>query len=476
MNKLLPLLIMLAATASTPAFSQKTIELNIRHRADIPSTCTEMTMTMKHDALGRPYLYIAGKEGGLKIYDISNPESPVPVKTIPITELEGLHVMNLEQSGNYLYLALGNHFSDSQSPGMAIVDVSEPTSAAVTDTWKSSEPDGGAGIVEVEGNYAYLGAMKHGLMILDVSEPSAIVFVSQFVPDIDYPTPNPNPDLYNARGMAVREGIVYLCYDAGGLRIVNTVDKAHPVETGHYSNPAMNGLPRAYNNIVLDGSLAYIAVDYCGLEVLDVSDTADITLTGWWNPYGCPTNNWFTSPVHANELAYNPECRLLFVSTGRSDMYVLDMADPSMPDSCGMFGGVSNDIGTWGVSIYRDEIFLSYVCALVPFASNWTGVKILTYDNQCTSDVPESPTDPGGIVPTPVGTRLTILSDRTAGEIDPRSISMTNLLGETFVPTTVESNLSGTTIDTSRLPDGVYILWYRIGHRSCRRKFVKTAR
>lgn len=478
MNRTLTSFFLLALTvaASLPAYSRTSADLNIQFHADIASTCPQMMMTMAHDALGRPYLYVAGKEGGLRIFDISNIDSPVPVATIPITSLENLHVMNLAQSGNYVYLALGNHFSNSQSPGMAIVDVTNPASAFVADTWKSTDPDGGAGIVAVEGDYAYLGAMKNGLVILDVSDPSDITFMSKFVPDIDYPTPDPNPDLYNARGMAVRDDIVYLCYDAGGLRIINTVDKLGPIETGHYSNPALNGLPRAYNNIVLDGSLAYIAVDYCGLEVLNVSDTSSITLVGWWNPYNCPTNNWFTSPVHANELAYNRECKLLFVSTGKSDMYVLDMENPSAPDSSGFYGGVSNDIGTWGVSTYQNEIFLSYVCAVIPFASNWTGVKILTYDNSCTSDVPENPANAVGVFPSANGDRITILSDGTSDASGPRSVSVTNLLGQTFFPTITESLPFRTSVDTSILPDGIYLLYYRVGHISYKKKFIRVGR
>src|SRR5205085_7057044 len=110
---------------------------------------------------------------------------------------------------------------------------------------------GGSGIVKVEGNYAYLGAMTHGLVILDVTDKNNIQFASRFVPSIYYPDANPTPSFYNARGMEVKNDIVYLCYDAGGLRIINVQDKLNPVETGRYSNPVMNGLPRAYNNIIL---------------------------------------------------------------------------------------------------------------------------------------------------------------------------------------------------------------------------------
>lgn len=370
-------------------FAQNCINLNIQHRADIASTCPFMVMTMIHDQQNRPYLYVANKEAGLKIYDISTITTPSLVAAVPTTLFDTLDVMNLSQAGNYIYLAIGNHFNSNQESGMAIIDVSNPLSPTVTDYWKLTSSTGGSGIVKTEGNYAYLGAMGNGLIILDISNKSNIVYLSQFKPDINYPTASPNPALYNARGMEIKNDIVYLCYDAGGLRIINTSVKTAPLETGRFSNPVMNGLPRAYNNLILDDSLVYITVDYCGLEVLNVSDTSNITLTGWWNPYNCPGNNWFSSPVHANEIQYEKTCKRLFISTGKSDLYVLDVSNPTLPDSCNFYGGVSNNIGSWGVGLYLDQIYLSYVCALIPFASNWTGVKILNYNNTCLAGVNE---------------------------------------------------------------------------------------
>ena len=446
-------LVLISIGTGIPASAQSCRDLHLVERAEIPSTCQQMTMTMKHDLLDRPYLYVAGKEGGLRIYSLANLQSPALVRTIPITLLENLDVMNLEQSGRYLYLALGNHFTSTQNAGMAVVDLETPASASVLDTWVAAGTGGGAGIITVEGDHAYLGAMKHGLFVIDITNRSDIRSISQFIPDIGYPTPNPNPDLYNARGMAVRDGIVYLCYDAGGLRVINVKDPGHPVETGRYSNPMMNGLARAYNNIVIEDSLAYIAADYCGVEVLNIADTTNIRLHGWWNPYGCPTNNWFSSPVHANEIGLDRDCRLLFVSTGKSDLYVLSVSDPAHPDSCASFGGESDGRGSWGVSIHRDRVFISYVCAVIPFVSNWTGVKILTYDNECLSAVRQSHTDRQ--------LRLIVQGDRLHLEnpgVGIESYTVVDILGRMYSARLIESTASTVSIDIAGLPPGMYVL------------------
>jgi hypothetical protein len=357
------------------------IEIITKH--EIASACSELFMTAKQDGQGRNYLYVASKEGGLKIYDIN--AAPLLKKTIPISQLGSLEVMNLSQSGNYLFLALGNHFGTAQqNPGMAIIDVSDPVNASIKSVWKDATKTSGAGIVETDGNYAYLGAMKSGMIIIDISDKTSPIVKSVFVPSILFPDANPDPAKFNARGMAIRNDIVYLCYDAGGLRIINVADKQNPVEAGRFSNPEMNGKPRAYNNVVLDGSVAYITVDYCGMETLDISIPSNIRLLSWWNPWNCQTNplNWFSSNGHANEIALDKINKLVFMSTGKSDMQVVSVVNPASPVHKYEYGGVVNNIGTWGISVSNNNIFLSYICNSLPwpFPSNWTGIKILKYE------------------------------------------------------------------------------------------------
>lgn len=454
-------------------------DLHIEFHSDIPSTCAQMTVTMMHDILGQPYLYVAQKEGGLKIYDINSINMPVLMRAITIDQFDSLHVMNLTQSGNYLYLALGNHFgTSSQAAGVAIVDISTPSNAVVTAFWKNTQPDGGAGIVAVEGNYAYLGAMKYGLITLDISNKQQIKFVSQFIPDLAYPDAKPDTSKYNARGMVVKNDIVYLCFDAGGLRIINVADKTHPKETGRYSNPAVTGRPRAYNNIVVDDSLAYIAVDYCGMEILNVSDAANIKLTSWWNPWNCTEGtglNWFGSAGHANEICFNKECKLIFLSTGKSDMYAVDVSDPSHPDSTGIYGGTSNNLGTWGINFFQNQIYLSYICAVIPFASNWTGVKILKYNNQCNNNVVSFSEQDIHLYPNPSSDVLYISLNDTFLSKEKSQVAITNLLGEIFLPTQVTPTADGIKIALPPLTEGTYLITITDYPLHYTAKFIKTS-
>lgn len=387
------LLLGLAASCTKPRPPPGEVSFELAY--ELPSTCGEITLAARHDALDRPYLYVVAKEGGLRIYEHSSASSsaaPKQVAQLPSAQLGGLHAMNLSQHGSLLFVALGNTFGTAvQHAGMAIVDVSAPASPVLRSLWEDPALPGGTGIVASDGPYAYLGAMGNGLIVFDVRDPAQPALLSRFVPPLDFPEARYDEKKINARGLEVAGDLLYLAYDAGGLRIVDVSDRSQPREVGRYANPALNGKPRAYNNVVTwkvptssssgDRTLAYVGVDYCGVEVLDVTRPEKPTLAAWWNPWACEKSalNWFTSDGHANEVALDEAAQLLFVSSGKSDLQVLDLADPTHPVKAAEYGGVDNGIGTWGVSRHGDELLLTYTCAVVPFTSSWTGVKALRY-------------------------------------------------------------------------------------------------
>lgn len=397
---------------NTTAFSQCKFQKQWEYRYE----GTVSPLSIDADILDRPYVYVASNEYGLRIFDTQG----ILVASLD-THALGMQVMNLAQYDTLLYIALGGHFSNGPL-GIAIVNVSNPLQPIIMDTWIHTPVanSNGAGIVKVEGNYAYVGAMGLGLIILDISNPTNISFVSELTLNINYPHPNPgNPRLYNARGLEVRNSIAYVAFDAGGLRVINCTDKQHPVETGRYANPITFqpfNRPRAYNNIILNDTVAYVAVDYCGLEVLNIADTAHITLLDHYNPHDCPNGSWFNAPLHANELFYHAECNKLFMASGRSEMLVLDVATPSAVDSCGAFGSLDDTTATWGIGMRRDSIFLSYLIIPIyipivhPFDAKWNGIKMITWSNPCTtSGIQEPNTKPSfAVYPNPSTNGFTV--------------------------------------------------------------------
>jgi len=368
------------------SFSQ-TPSLNFLLKSEFAVTFPGTPQAVVPDAQGKPYFYLAAKAGGLQVYNIENESIPVLIKTISIAQLGNLEVMNATQRGTLLYLALGNFFGtqDLQAPGLAIVNVSDPANPSVLDVWDTGVIVQGSGGVTVEGDYAYLCAMKQGMIILNISNPNIIQYVSEIEPDKNFPLPNPDAvHEPRARGVAIHNDVAFLCYDAGGLRVINIADKANPVETGRYINPTLfvpEEKQQAFNNILLDGNKAYIAVDYCGMEILDISDTANIASLGWWNPWQCQSisNLWLGSPGHTNHLAFDAAKQLVFLASGQSELSVVDVSNPASPVLAGGYGSLDNGIGTWGMALDGDRVYLVYITAFIPFGSNWAGVKILEW-------------------------------------------------------------------------------------------------
>lgn len=352
------------------------------------------SMSAKRDTgLLRPYLYVANKAQGLAIYNITSTTTPTLLTTVPSSSLGGLDVNSITQSGNYLYLALGDIFSATvQATGMAIVDVNTPSSPVVKSVFTFTAPSG-AGHVAVEGNYAYLSGMQNGILVFDVTNKSSISLLSQFKPTMNFPVNNPSASAklkINARSMIVKNNVIYLCYDAGGIRVINASNKSNLKETGKYCNTVLSGsaTPRAYNNAVIEDTLMYVATDYAGLEVLNIKDTSNIKKIGWWNPWnaGTPSNNWFNSLGHTNEIEYDPNCKMVFMSAGKTDLIAVSVANPALPDSCSQYGSKTDSIGTWGLGHYKNQIYLCYMTTwplFTPFRSEWSGVKILSYNNSC---------------------------------------------------------------------------------------------
>lgn len=368
------------AAAQSTSGSTSAAGPRFEHLHDIAYSGVELPMTMIHDAANRPFLYVASKDAGLRIYDMQ--DTPRLARAIPISELGSLHVMSLAQHGQRVYLALGNHWGHGEPAGLAVIDVRNPAQASVAGVWKDTESQGGGGAVLVQGSTAYLAAMGHGLIVLDVGQPASIRVAARFQPELAFPDARPDRKKINARGLALHKNRLFLCYDAGGVRVLDVSNPKKPAEIGRYSNPAMNGRPRAYNNIVLNGSLAYVTVDYVGLEILDIANPREIKLVSWWNPWNPKLEalRWFTSPGHTNEIAYDAKSRTVLMSAGRSDLVAVDVSDPVRPIQVGSIGEVDDSQATWGLSMHDDLVYLSYIRTLgIPFRADWPGVKVFRY-------------------------------------------------------------------------------------------------
>lgn len=335
----------------------------------------------KNDA---PYIYSACRELGIVTFDISDINAPVPVDTISTASLNGLLPTNLKQTGNYLYCSLGGYDGFfPQKPGLAILDLSNPANPEITDIWDTIIFDEGAAIAISDGEFAYLGAMDDGVILLDVNNKNDIKFISSILPDPDFPEVAGLFSTPNARGLALYgTDKLMVANDAGGLRMIDISDKENPVEIGKYVNTGIEDIAQsAYNNIVIVDHYAYIPVDMCGLDVVDIADE-DMETIYWFNPWDCDSSNWIGRPGHTNEIEVVGDS-LLFVSGGDSELLIFDITNRENPVLVGEYINEFDSIVAWGVDVHDNYVSLALVnneVVQIPYYSNIGGITILEWD------------------------------------------------------------------------------------------------
>jgi len=334
------------------------------------------------DRLGRPYVYLATKELGLVTFNISDVMAPVPADTQSVASLGNLKVTGVSQDSNYLLVSLGD-FMGIGNAGLAIFDITDPSIPVLLDLWDTAAFNRGTSTVLFQGDYAYLGAMEQGVVILDISDKEDIRFVSRIIPDTvfgnhSYP--------YNSRGLFICGDTLLVADDNGGLRIIDVSDKQNPVELGKYLSSSISSAAYAfYNHVFRIGNYAYCAVDFCGFEVVDVSNPFLMTEIAWLDPWNCnkeppPFGSWMGSDGHTNEIAYSPSQNVLMFSGADSEVLAIDPSNPALPRIMGAWGPPNDSVGTWGVDVYGDLVALANAHTFgIPFVSMTGGLQLLTW-------------------------------------------------------------------------------------------------
>ena len=332
------------------------------------------------DALGRPFLFVAQQDGGLLVLDVSEPRAATRAAMVNKQQLGNLAATGLAQRGSLVYISLGNSFAEGSEAGLAVVNATDPTRPSVESVWSSGIPGRGSSAVVIDGSHAYLSAMSSGVLIFDITEPGRPRLLASLQPDVNFPRPNPNSAQHpNARGSALHENVLFAAYDAGGLRAIDVSDPDAPAEIGRYINAGPGTKQQAYNNVVIDWPYLYAAIDYCGLEIINIEDPGNMRQVGWWNPWQCDSasNLWFNSPGHTNQMAFNKERQLVYLSAGDRELQIVDVTDPRQPRLIDQYGAPKNGLGAWGLAMAGETLYLSYVQALIPFKGEWAGVKAL---------------------------------------------------------------------------------------------------
>ncbi|MCD6285971.1 MAG: hypothetical protein J7M39_08675, partial [Anaerolineae bacterium] len=265
-------------------------------------------------ALSGPYAFVADSARGVRILDVGNATAPREVSAYDLPSasrsvaVSGTHAF----VGEYYYSA-----GASESLGvLRAIDLSSPAMLTQTDVY--TLPDRGIDVV-VQGPYAYVAANGSGLQIVDVSNPSALSFVGE----VD--------TLKLAFGIAVSGTMVYVADSSGGLRVVDASNATAPVEVGSLAGDVAS--------VALKGHYAFLAGRY-GMRVADISEPMT------------PTQ------VATYSLSYAPDVvvsgTLAYVAAGGECLHVVDISDPLSPTQVAVVPSVEAS----GVQVLGNKLYV----------------------------------------------------------------------------------------------------------------------
>lgn len=331
-------------------------------------------------AVSGDHVFLADRDNGLVILDVSRPATPPQAGRLRLHEPEGggtpgvlagtKAVFDIASNGSTAYVAAG-------TSGLHVVDVSNPTRPVRLGGYETA---GKAVGVAVEGDRIYLtsqGEGGDGLLILDVANPTEPRFLGS------------HGTAGDADDVVVRGHLVFLT-DANrysgsqkiageGLVVVDVSDPANPRRVGSLEM----SLSRADgpSSLAVVGDHAYVAA-CSALRVVDISDPAAPVEVDSFEPGGCVMG------VAVSE-------RHALVADWQEGLHLLDLADPAHPVRIagyglrgwwfgmvieGSTGYVSNGSGIWLLDLANPDDLRAmggYSAEWVSTCVNLAGSKVL---------------------------------------------------------------------------------------------------
>jgi parallel beta-helix repeat protein len=248
--------------------------------------------------------YVAAAFGGMRVINIGNPAAPVELGNITWSKsnVAGLAVAN------------GRAVIADRKSGVRVLDVSNPAAPRESGYWAAFPF---VQSVALSGNYAFIASGFGGIRIYNVSDPAHPLEVSSFQVDGFFFTLKLSGNRLFAGTMTDSP--------QSGLYVLDISDPAHPAQIGYY-NKAME-----CRGIEVVGNVAYVA-DGDGLQVFDFSHPPALDRSGFY-----PLNQTRGVTVR-NGLA--------FVTQQFEGVQILDVSNPANMHIVGAFN--ANDSFTFG--------------------------------------------------------------------------------------------------------------------------------
>ncbi|OHD20896.1 MAG: hypothetical protein A2Y38_06540 [Spirochaetes bacterium GWB1_59_5] len=212
------------------------------------------------------YLFVGNRTDGVQIIRTSDLDGSSPVKVVQVilsSNGQVFPIYGLDLQGNYLYASAGGC-------GLVVIDVTVPVGAVELGRTGYTSNSYIEDIV-VKGSNAYAANRADGVQIIDVADPATPRLRQTIAMPIGYASTG-------TYSIFLNKGAAYAWHvrdngDSG----VYTVDLNIPVDIRLACELIMPAAPRG---ISFAGPYAYVAAGYSGLRILDITDPANVTEVG----------------------------------------------------------------------------------------------------------------------------------------------------------------------------------------------------
>lgn len=335
------------------------------------------------------YLYVAGREAGLLVFDISTPEAPRLVSSTPL----GGDAWDLDVAHGHAFVALGE--------GVAwAVDVSDPAHPVVVKDTSFTDTGPGEWVdVRVMDHIAFAAAYQDGLRILmnttstphfhtlpRSAEPAFQLIAGAYVDDgwlyvadasfgVHFAELVPNSDgLFHYRygvriegaawDVVARDGICFAATQSKGLCVLEFTG------AGYYAHcHETSGQTR---KIVLDGDRVFLALKV-NHDFATHTDTPMLQIADVSTP---------KRPVMLGDLRLDGDGRSVavagdraYVAAAHAGLHVVDVSDPAAPAPVGrVFGGDDAE----NLALRGDYAYV---------AAGWAGLHVVDVSDPATAEV-----------------------------------------------------------------------------------------
>ncbi len=257
------------------------------------------------------YAYTATGEVGLSIITVADPGSARLIAQYDLPQGNSKSIDLLERDGRlYAFVAAGSYV------GLQIIDVTTPESPSFVSVIIGEDPEGIDYVESFEAlalvdTMVYIADRSGGLASFNIMDMSIPPHFEHRLRTGGY-----------ARGVTVRDSIIYMAVGEGGLATV----RHDPEKTsGVLELLDTHDTPDyAYDVKVSEDLIAYVADDAYGVRVFDVNDPWNILEIGWARTPGNARRLF----IHGNRL---------LVADGSEGLAVLDISDPTRPTMVGQY-------------------------------------------------------------------------------------------------------------------------------------------